>query len=770
MHLSELIVQGVRQFPEMRRIALTRSNNALFAPPDGRAETLIKMLRALLYQSGVDGTRPDLAEPGAKSARAAVGLVGRDGKSYRIMRDFVTGGVSLAIDTGGGKYQALASTSNEVEQLLTAQVGFVSSEVYDLLLLTQLTDMPSRAAPSPLEALQQATAPTGMPAGFGVSMPGMMPMTAPGGMQVAMAAVPGGFMPVTYVPGSMPPGTLAASMPPGMAPPMVIGPDGSLMPMPGFVYQQPQKRSPFADLSTEQKQAKLAELRQALEANEQLREAEFELDGLNRRKFELDDKIRPLRDAERKLDDVDGKLEKFAHLKDVADDFVDKLTWFRKEMERRDFDIALLEREFTAQRAGSFKNKLAPLQTDRLFLGGLAGGVLALVIGTVAARGGDPNLWLISLLDIPAFGLVGWVLLRRIAAWENNSDTDFAKRKLEERKQRVVNRFELDTASVRQVLQRHNIELKKLDPFEVELEMRAQAKREIAEQRTVADETRAGVGGMLEQVQAELKQVDGQVVALEDRINQLAPAKADMVELASQIQQLLNDLQPPSTAAAETIGPDYGGYEPGYGPGAGGMGGTGGGGPPTQAWGEGGGRVLLASGSTLFGGGGGGGRGSEYGFGGGGGGSGNVVVDITRRIMDKAAELFGCPVEQAGEQIAARLGQYLTAFTEGRYTQVAFGSRGELTLIGEGGRKVPFLMLAPPERDVAYLSLKFTVLEAQARKMPLPILLNDPFASFAELKHPLAAKMLKYIGSLTQVIHFTSTASFAAQADNRIDL
>ncbi|MBN2361593.1 MAG: hypothetical protein JXR83_19225 [Deltaproteobacteria bacterium] len=769
MYFTELIVQNVRQFSEMRRYALAGGHNALYAPPDGRAETLIKTLRALLYPSGIDGTRPDLAEPGAKSSRAAVGMVGRDGKSYRVMRDFVSGAVSLAVDTGGGQYQALAGAVNDVAQLLTAQIGFVTSEIFDLLLLTQLADMPSRAAPSPLEAMQQAMAPTALPAGYPVvAMPGTMPGGLPATVPVAMAAVPGGFVPVaaSYPPGTTGPGSAPLGMPPGMGPPMVIGPDGSLMPMPGFVYQQPQQRSPFADLTTEQKQAKLEQLRQSLAANEELKELEFELDGLQRRKFELDDKIRPLRDAERKLDDTDQRLEKFAYLRDVPDDFLDQLAWFRKEIERRDADIATLERESAASRVGGRQARLPPLYTDRMFLGGLAGGVLAFVIGAIAARTSDPGLWLISLLDIPAFGLAGWVLLRRIAVWEQSEDSAYAVRKLEERKQRVVNRFELDTASVRQVLQRHEVDLKKLDPFEVELEQRAQAQREIAEQRAAAEEQRSGTGGMLEQVAAEIKQLDEQCALLEDKISQLAPAKADMVELAAQIQQLENDLQPSASTAAETVGPDYGGYEPGYGPGSGGLSGGSGGGPPTQARGEGCGRLLLASDSSMFGGG--GGRIGDYGSGG--AGSGGVVLDPTRRIMEKAAELFGCSVEQAAAQIAPRLGQYLAAFTDGRYAQVGFGGRGELSLVGEGGRKVPFLMLAPPERDVAYVSLKFTVLEAQARNAPLPIVLNDPFASLAELKHPLAAKMLKYVGSLTQVVHFTSTASFAAQADQRIDL
>lgn len=139
--------------------------------------------------------------------------------------------------------------------------------------------------------------------------------------------------------------------------------------------------------------------------------------------------------------------------------------------------------------------------------------------------------------------------------------------------------------------------------------------------------------------------------------------------------------------------------------------------------------------------------------------------------MERADDMFCLGVERLGAQIAARLGQMVGAFTEQRYRQVSFGGRGELSL-GEAatGRMVPFLMLAPADKDVAFLALKFALLEARAKSSPLPIVLDDPFVVMPELKHPLALKMLKYMGSVTQVLHLTATASFAAQADTRIDL
>ena len=148
-----------------------------------------------------------------------------------------------------------------------------------------------------------------------------------------------------------------------------------------------------------------------------------------------------------------------------------------------------------------------------------------------------------------------------------------------------------------------------------------------------------------------------------------------------------------------------------------------------------------------------------------------MVVDITRAMMEKGSELFGKPADALGAEIAPRLAQYVAAFTDQRFTQVEFGGRGQVSVIeAQGGRKVPFLMLQGPERDVVAISLQFALLEAYAKISPLPVVLNDPFVALPDLKHPLAAKMLKFIGAATQIVHFTSLPGFADQADARIDL
>ncbi|MFH1810917.1 MAG: hypothetical protein ABIJ09_19405 [Pseudomonadota bacterium] len=785
MHLVEFIVQGVRQFPSTLRLSLTPGYNALFSAPDGRAEVLFKVLHALFYQPALDGKRADLVEPGAQVSRGGVTLVGRDGRSYRLLRDFLAGAVSLSVDNGQGAFTTLSSTGQEVEQLLSAQVGLVSEDVYRVLLSTALSDMPSRATVGPIAGLVPAgAAPSMMPGAAPGMMPGAGPGMVPGGYPPGMQGYPPG--PPSY-PGAIPPGmgpsSYPGTIPPGMGPPSYPGamaPGMGPPSYPGAVanpYAQPAGPgaywgqapvSPFAHLSEDEKRAKLTELQQHRKSADALRSMEFEVDGLQRRKFEIEDELRPFRDAMQLLDDARAKLQPFVDIEDIPPDFINKLDWFRREQQKRDQNIKTLDTEFRRERALLARGTPRPLLKEPLFLGGLAGGVLAFGLGTMLARSVDPAMWWIALLDTVGFGAAGLVLLRRISDDEAKGDTARAERKLDERKSRVLNRFELDTTAVRKILLRHNVDQDELDPLEIRLNRRLETLQEIASAEVALHgiEGQSGIDAIA--LNEELHQLEQQVAQAEDHLAKAGAVQVDMAELTSQIHQLEAELgvKDDGDDAPATLG-----YDPGYG----GSGPDQGGGvPPIQAsandsgpgW-------RCAAGDDGYGM---GGTGDADDYGGGGGAppappAAAVVIDQSRLIMEKADSLFCTGIAALGARVSARLVQFLGAFTEQRFSGVQFGERGDLSLIeAQSGRAVPFLMLAPPDRDVAYLCLKFTLLEAHVQLSPIPAILNDPFVALAELRHPLAMKMLQFISTQMQIVHLTSLEALAPEGAGRIPL
>ena len=937
MHFVELIIQGVRQFPELRRLRFGPGYNGVLSPVDGRAEVLLKALSAVLYNSALDGRRPELVEPGATSCRVGLTLVGRDGKTYRLLRDFVSGAVSLSQDGGDGQFKTLSSSAQAVSQLLGAQVGWPAEDVYSNLLLCRLAQMPSRQAPSSL-APPTSSPPGAVPLGaVAPGYPGAVPPGYPG-------AVPPGAVSPGY-PGAVPPGYPSA-VPPGAVDPSraafgmpgqdlggwqqgaVPGAPGMSLSMGGT--QQALRPDPFPYLDSAQKKAKLAELKSQLELSNNVKRLEFELDGLQRRKFELDDLMRPFKDAQREVDETKAELAAFADIQDISVEFPQQLAWFAEQKKSRDSKLQGLEELHQKELANLRSAPVLPLSKDPMFLGGLGLGVVSLGLGLGLARLVAENLWVIALLDIPAFGVVAWSLLQRIAEAEKSGRGDRVEQRNSDRRNKVISRFELDTTEVRKVLQRHNIDSDNedsIESLEISLDQRAQkyerihaaeaALREVAAQwerdpQTIIDE-HEGLNGKVTKIEDQLAASGGvavdmselqeQIIALESLLgtpgessvpntsplaasaqNPTPPLSAAQTEtvvdgapMTAQTETVVAGAPVPMTAQSSTETVGYGvpvpmtaqsstetvgygapvpmtaqtatvvdgapvpmtaqtatvvdgapvpmtapsstetvigdpipssppsasvprskthptgtpvrsqasaendddtgaGYGSGYGGGSQGNNGGSGGAPPHQA------ADLSYANFSMWA------SDDDDGFGypqdaAEAGGYGNpsessspgmsnptVVSDLTRQVVLIASELFGGSIEALGQRISARLGQYLGAFTEQRLTGAQFDERGGVQAVeAQSGRAIPFLMLAPADRDIVFFSLKFVVLEAYAEIHPLPALLEDPFVVLPDLKHPLALKLLQFLASRTQVIHLTSLPALAPE-DTRVAL
>ena len=874
MYFVELIVQGLRQFSELRRLRFQQGYNTVLSPVDGRSDVLLKALHALFYNSAMDSRRPDLVEPGAQSCRLGLTMVGRDGKTYRLLRDFVSGAVSLSVDDEGqGQHRPLANSAQTVAQLLGAQVGWPAEDVFSSLQSCSLKDMPSRQAPTLINAPVPATQP-GMTQ-LGMMQPGM---TQPGMMQLGMMQ-PGMMQPGTMQPGMMQPSmTQPGTMQPGMmpqgqfaAPGQNLGAwqEGQLPGSPGMsmsanATMQRQVEDPYPYLDTEQKTAKLAELKNLLKNSAAVKNLEFELDGLQRRKFELDDLMRPLRDSQKLVEEARDKLRPFSDLQDIPFGFLEKMAWFVQQKETRDSKLQGLEDLHKKELAKLRTAPVLPLTKDPVFLASAGIGGLSLVLGIVLARSVDPSLWLIALIDIPALAVTAWSLLQRISENERSGRGDRIDRRHQDRCSKIISRFELNTSDVRKVLARHQVQpddKNALETLEIQLNQRAEI-QQLIEKREAELKTLAATWDTdPKQVQTEYDSLSSQLDIIEEKLASSGGVTVDEQELRQHIQALetilgvqsvapANPTEPQALAQAglaahpdaiprapapmdpanmatmgpgsqqanihssnmDTLGPlvhksttqsaplsprssatppmgtpitqghaspqaqeedPSAGYASIYGNSSDDEPQNGGGGSSQLS-------SVMDSASAMYC-----GDGRDDGYGAMNGvsaanynsgetnsasASSQIVTDETRRIMTIASELFGSSIEALGERISVRLGQYVSAFTDQRFQAVKFDSRGGLQFVeAQSERAVPYLMLAPSERDVAYFALKFVIIESYAEIHPIPAILDDPFAVLADLKHPLALKMMQFLGSKTQVIHFTSLSALAD--DNaRIDL
>jgi len=152
MELLEIVVQGVKGFPQMTRVAITPACTVLH-PMSGHEQVLTAAVVGLLYppEAGGSDPLPRLVDPNADASRVGVLLRGRDGQNYRILRDLKVGKWSLLKEAKGG-FSPITSSPAEIAQAMTATLGFPQQDVYRDVFVTRFTDLPSQRqdAPPPL--------------------------------------------------------------------------------------------------------------------------------------------------------------------------------------------------------------------------------------------------------------------------------------------------------------------------------------------------------------------------------------------------------------------------------------------------------------------------------------------------------------------------------------------------------------------------------------------------------------------------------------------
>jgi hypothetical protein len=151
------------------------------------------------------------------------------------------------------------------------------------------------------------------------------------------------------------------------------------------------------------------------------------------------------------------------------------------------------------------------------------------------------------------------------------------------------------------------------------------------------------------------------------------------------------------------------------------------------------------------------------------GGPAEPLEDPSPVLMKQAADIFAVDIPTVSGQLRDRCNQYLTALTDRRYQGVDWDIEGRGFVIA-AGRQVPVGEIPPRDLDMYYLALRMTVVEKASAKVKYPFVLEHPFAGMDEVKLPLVGRMLKHLGTLTQVLHVTAHPGFAQLADSTVNI
>lgn len=142
-----------------------------------------------------------------------------------------------------------------------------------------------------------------------------------------------------------------------------------------------------------------------------------------------------------------------------------------------------------------------------------------------------------------------------------------------------------------------------------------------------------------------------------------------------------------------------------------------------------------------------------------------TLEDPGPALLAAAAEVMQADVARASVEFKDRASQYLAALSDKKWQSVELTPEGRAILINASGR-TPLAEATPKDADLCYLSLRLAVVEKLGQKVKLPLVIEDCFADVVDaVRFPLVNRMLKHLGSVSQVLHVSGAGQNAFQAD-----
>lgn len=665
MELVELFVQGLKGAPELTRVPFAPGVTLL--PAGEREQLYVRIVLDLLYPKGTEPTLFDLDLAGHQS-RVGLTVRGRDGTLFRLLQDVHTGRRALQ-RLVGDKPEPITNAANEIAQAVTAQVGFPQEDILRELFFAVREDLPS----------QRSRVAAAESSGPKASAPGAAKAEKP---------LPPGFGDFGGAPSSE---SAAKPLPPGFS----------------------SEGAPVDDGRSEAElRQRIAEIDAALAEVQGVKDVEFEIDGLQKRLFEIDARLKPLLTLRRSAQQAEQQAAGFADLANVPGDLVghgERLQRIRaehdKELERLALERdTLLESSKTLDRRGR-QNPIAVAQRDRFVQVGMGVGVGAVVLGLLGAMALPPLRWL-AFLDIPGFGLALYGGLRVLGDLEGGAAAARRLERLDLERKRQEERFRIDEQHLVAMLNQHGFKLEQLPDLAARLSARDEAAR-LREQTRVAL-AEAEKAGDVQTLEGQQRDMQARLRTLEEQLQGQGGigGHGDLERERADLEAQLAALSAPAVAVAPTPAPSAP--------------------APVES-------SPSSSGSI------------------------RPAADLGRRLLDLARDVFLMPIEELATKVAPRASQILVALTDGRYRELRFVRNVETVLVdAASGDEMPFGFLPALDRDLAWLSIKTALIEGAVQRGRVPVVFDRSLDGLPDAKGPLLARMLGFLAGGTQVVCITA--------------
>src|SRR5262245_9543960 len=142
MHWVEFALQGVRGFLPSVRVSLKPGYWTLL--PNTPGAPLVGLTSELCFPDGRGGDARYASAEGGNTSKAALWIVGRDGATYRILRELGRSGSLYRVNANTRGHDLVTEEATEMAQFLRAQVGFPPRGRYETLFTFTPGQLPSR--------------------------------------------------------------------------------------------------------------------------------------------------------------------------------------------------------------------------------------------------------------------------------------------------------------------------------------------------------------------------------------------------------------------------------------------------------------------------------------------------------------------------------------------------------------------------------------------------------------------------------------------------
>jgi len=347
-----------------------------------------------------------------------------------------------------------------------------------------------------------------------------------------------------------------------------------------------------------------------------------------------------------------------------------------------------------------------PLKENRIFWAGLGAGVLFLGLGVGLGFAVDTTFRYLTLLDIPAFGVAAFMALRYVDELQKASRHGSKEGRFEAREKKILDDFEAEAAPLRMAQKALGVE--SLDEIAPTLERKELLAARVVELKDQLAAMEADPDFVAAVSQRQV--LRSELEALNAELVQKGSYVRDIREVEREISRVKESIAlakaPPRPAAPSADGTSA----------------------PVEA-----------------------------------------LEDPSPALLSQAADVFTTDVLSVQGKLKERCLQYLTALTDRRYRGLEWDKEGRAFAL-TSGRRIPVGELPPKDLDLYYLALRMTVVEKTSAQVKRPFLLEDVFADVEEVKLQLIARMLKHLGTLTQVLHVTGHPGFAQMSDGTVNV